>query len=248
MSLYVENIWDYFCKGCLIFVIFVILNSFLGDIKFKSKYSFPKVSQISQQKINTNQDPIQIDLKDAKYIKAYGEKDIYALKPMAEYSISGLVVTKNTNFWLRDVMRSTFDDICLADIGIVWGDLAQDKKELYKYWKFKSYKSLGQSRRLEWRSKTKINELPWEMDFVNTHISHTHLIPANPNVMGGILKIKKNDIVKLDGYLVDIYTDKGELVARTSMSRSDTDPTSRGYGACEDMYVKQVQVGNKIYK
>ena len=49
-------------------------------------------------------------------------------------------------------------------------------------------------------------------------------------------------------HLVDIYTDKSELVARTSMSRTDTDPTSRGSGACEDMYVKQVQIGNKIYK
>ena len=66
--------------------------------------------------------------------------------------------------------------------------------------------------------------------------------------MAGLLSIKKNDIVKLDGYLVDIYTDKNELVARTSMSRTDTDPTSRGSGACEDMYVKQVQIGNKIYK
>ena len=88
----------------------------------------------------------------------------------------------------------------------------------------------------------------WELGFVSSHISHTHLIPANANVMGALLKIKKNDIVKLDGYLVDIYTDKSETVAKTSMSRTDTDPTSRGSGACEDMYVKQVQIGNKIYK
>ena len=66
--------------------------------------------------------------------------------------------------------------------------------------------------------------------------------------MGGLLQIKKNDIVKIDGYLVDIYTDKSELVARTSMSRTDTNPTSRGSGACEDMYVTQIQIGDKIYK
>ena len=134
------------------------------------------------------------------------------------------------------------------DIGIVWGDLAKDKHKLHKYWKFKSHKTLGQSRRLEWQSKVPYNEMYWELNYVNSHISHTHLIPANPNVMGALLTIKKNDIVKLDGYLVDIYTDKSETVAKTSMSRTDTDPTSRGYGACEDMYVKLVQIGNKIYK
>ena len=90
--------------------------------------------------------------------------------------------------------------------------------------------------------------MPWSLSYVNSHISHTHLIPANPNVMGGLLSIKKNDIVNLRGYLVDIYTDKGETVALTSLSRYDKDTTSRGYGACEDMYVKQVQIGNKIYR
>ena len=90
--------------------------------------------------------------------------------------------------------------------------------------------------------------MPWELGFVSSHISHTHLIPANPNVMGGLLAIKKNNIVKIDGYLVDIYTDKSELIAKTSMSRTDTDATSRGSGACENMYVRQVQIGNKIYR
>ena len=66
--------------------------------------------------------------------------------------------------------------------------------------------------------------------------------------MSSLLTIKKNDIVKLDGYLVDIYTDAGEIVAKTSLSRFDNNATSRGYGACEDMYVTQVQIGNRIYR
>ena len=241
------KIFDYFCKGCLILFLLILFNSVLGDVLFRVKYAFPKVSSTEGGQIITVNDPIQINLTKAKYIKAYGEKDIYALQPQAQYSISGMVVTKNTNFWFRDIMRNKFDDICLMDLGIVWGDLANDRKRLYKHLKFKSLKTLGQSRRLEWRTRPPHN-IPWSLGYVSYHLSHTHLIPANANVMGGLLKIKKNDIVKLDGYLVDNYTDKSELVARTSMSRTDTDPTSRGSGACEDMYVKQVQIGNKIYK
>ena len=241
------KIFEYFCKGCLILFLLMLFNSMLGDVLFRIKYAFPKISSFDGPQIITVNDPVQINITNAKYIKAYGEKDIYALQPQAHYSISGMVVTKNTNFWFRDIMRNQFDDICLMDLGIVWGDLANDRKELYKHWKFKSHKTLGQARQLEWRSKPPHNT-PWTLGYVSSHISHTHLIPANYNVMGGLLRIKKNDIVKLDGYLVDIYTDKSELVARTSMSRTDTDPTSRGSGACEDMYVKQVQIGNKIYK
>jgi conserved exported protein of unknown function len=243
-----NRVWNWFCKGCLILLILIIINSILGDILFRIKYSFPKIADTSQNIINTQNDPVQNNLADSNYIKAYGEKNIFALKPQAEYSITGMVVTKNTNFWFRDIMRSTFDDICLMDIGIVWGELAKDKQKLYKNWKFKSLKTLGESRRLEWRSKVATDAMPWSLSYVSSHISHTHLIPANPNIMGALLRIKKNDIVKIDGYLVDIYTDKNELVAKTSLSRTDTDPTSRGSGACEDMYVKQVQINNKIYR
>lgn len=242
------NFGDKFCKLCLILVIVVIFNSIVGDLIFRLQYSFPKVSEKTQEIIEYQINPIQQNLNNADYIKAYGQKNIYALKPQAKYTLAGLVIAKNNNFWFRDIMRTTFDDICLMDLGIAWGDLAQDKTKLYKHWKFKSRKSLGQARQLEWRQKPPYENGPWTVNYVRTHISHTHLIPANSNVMGGLLKIKKNDIVKLNGYLVDIYTDKNELVARTSMTRTDNDATSRGYGACEDMYVERVQIGNRIYR
>ncbi len=242
------KIWYIFCKICLLIFIIIVINSILGDILFRIKYSFPKAELTEIQIIDPTKDPVQINFENSQYIKARGEKGIFALKPQAQYSISGLVVTRNTNFWFRDIMRNKFDDICLMDIGIAWGELATHKKELYRYWKFKSKKTLGQSRRLEWRSKPPYDASPWDASYISSHISHTHLIPANYNVMGGLLSIRKNDIVKLDGYLVDIYTDKNELIAKTSLSRTDTNPTSRGSGACEDMYVNQVQVGNKLYK
>lgn len=243
-----EDIWNWFCRISLIAFILICLNSILGDAVFRLQYSFPKVTSTTIEQINTFKDPIQINISDNEIITAKGDKNRYILRPQAKYSLSGLVIAKNTNFWFRDIMRSNFDDICLMDIGVAWGELANDKNELYKHWKFKSHKSLGQSRRLEWRSKPPYDNTVWDLGYVSSHVSHTHLIPKNANIMGALLTIKKNDTVKLDGYLVDIYTDKNENVARTSMSRQDKDSTSRGSGACEDMYVTQVQLGNKIYK
>lgn len=240
--------WNYFCKFCIIVILLIILNSILGDVIFRLQYSFPKISEQTNNIIDIRQEPIQTEVSGINKIKIYGDKNKYYLEPQAKYSLAGIVVAKNNNFWFRDIMRSTFDDICLIDFGIAWGDLATDKNRLYKYWKFKSSKTLGQSRQLQWRSKTSINEIPWSIDYVNSHVSHTHIIPANRNVMSALLKIKKDDYVKLDGYLVDIYSDDLQIIAKTSLSRSDTNPTSRGYGACEDMYVKNVQIGNKIYK
>lgn len=243
-----DVIWKIFCKFCMIAVSLLVLNSLIGDMLFRVQYSFPKVSETTQNVINILQDPIQKEIPNSNYIKVKGDKNKYYINPQAEYSISGLVIAKNNNFWFRDVMRNSFDDVCLIDFGISWGDLASDRNKLYKYWKFKSKKTLGESRQLEWRSKMPLNQTPWSMDYINSHVSHTHMIPANANVMGGLLKIKKNDYIKLDGYLVDIYSEDFQIIAKTSLSRSDTNPTSRGSGACEDMYVKSVQIGNKIYR
>ena len=60
------NIWNYFSKACLIFFIIIIFNSILGDALFRIKYSFPKISTTSQEVINTNNAPIQINLENQK--------------------------------------------------------------------------------------------------------------------------------------------------------------------------------------
>ncbi len=234
-------------KICFTIVLFVIVYALFGDAAFRIKYSFPQVSAQGEQSVDIKKEPLQLNYKRGKAIMINGEKYRYSLSPRASYVLNGIVVAKNTNFWLRGIFKNRFDDICLLDLGIAWGELA-DKEILKKYFKFHSTKTLGEARRLTfmWRGET-----PYSQDYITSHISHTHIIPATINVMSGMLTIKKWDIVKLEGYLVDIYTDKAEPVSKTSMSRSDNDYESYaqgGNGACEIMYVVKAQVGNKIYK
>ena len=128
-----EDIWNWFCKVSFIAFILICLNSILGDAMFRLQYSFPKVTSTSAQQIDTFSEPIQIDLRNNDIITAKGDKNRFILRPQAKYTLSGLVLAKNTNFWFRDIMRSTFDDICLMDIGVAWGELAVDKNILYKH-------------------------------------------------------------------------------------------------------------------
>lgn len=241
--------FDIFCKLSLVFMLLVCLNSIVGDIIFRLQYCNAKPIDKIPVQINAFEEPIQKYLDGKDYEEVFGEKHSYKLNLQAKYSISALVLTKNTNFWFRDIMRSRFDDICLIDFGLAWGKLTENREQLYKEWEFRSYKTLGMGRRLEWQSKKTINDLEFSLGYVSSHVAHTHIIPANPNVMSALLKIKRGDIVKLDGYLVDIYdADTNDLIAKTSLSRTDTDMTSRGSGACEDMYVKRVQIGDKVYE
>ena len=225
------------------FVLFMAV-AYLSEAAFRVKYSVAKVSSVAKTVPTTRDEPVQKEYAKERLMKVRWENKPYVLMAQADYSISGLVVTKNTNFGLRNLSRTTFDGIAFADVGLTWGDMA-DKKMLKKYFKFKSYKLAWGARRIHWQYKW---GTPLAHDYINSHVSHNHLVPANKNIASALLKIKKGDIVKIDGYLVDLYTGNGEVIFKTSMSRDDNDSTARGGGACENIYVTQVQIGRKIYK
>jgi len=234
--------------------IFCLLFAGINEIGFNLKYIHSSVSSYAIQKINVHQEPIQIEPSSQKPFQYYGvNKEEYTVIPMADYSISALVVAKNTNVWLRGIMNSDFDNIALMDLGLLCGDVANS--EFLHYVRFRSKKNLGSARELRpmpvWGNSWQdvqhyLESKNLSLDYFFTHMSHVHLIPANNNVMSALKSLKYKDAVKLDGYLVDL--DHNGPFTKTSLSRSDTNATSRGNGACEVMYVKKVQIETRIYE
>ena len=68
--------------------------------------------------------------------------------------------------------------------------------------------------------------------------SNSHLIPSNDKIKKQIKKIKKNDYIQIEGYLVhvDADTKKGYFFWDSSTTREDS-----GDGACEVIYVTDVK-------
>ena len=230
-------------KICFCLVVFAVVLSFLGDVTFQLTHLFPKPAQTNLQPVNPHTEMQQDNLQPPEQINYKNGNEFRILILQAKYSLSGIVVAKNNNFWLRVVMQNDFDKVVPFDFGIVWGDIA-DKKLLTENFKFKSFKTLGQARMLTFQWKLNV---PFSEDYIVSHISHNHIIPANDNITSALFKIKKWDNVKFDGYLVDIIYPNGET-SYTSLSRSDNNPQSRGNGACEIFYVTGVQIDDKYYE
>ena len=230
---------------CLIFLICVsvVLNEWSEEIVFSVVNSNPKHSEISNKKINTMSDPIQVDLPEfTKMFKIYTHQKTYFIEPKAKYSISGRVLSKNRKLgpW---VTRDDHDLAIPIDIVLGWSDVSNVK--LFE----KNVECLNQYATRNGRSAFAIlsKGSTWSYDYLWSHASHNHIIPGSNNVMAILLKIKKYDVVKMTGYLVDVHKD-GKTISRTSLSRYDDNETSRGGGACEVFYVQSVQVGDKVYK
>jgi hypothetical protein len=66
--------------------------------------------------------------------------------------------------------------------------------------------------------------------------ANMHLIPANSRIRKQLEEVRPGNIVRLQGYLVDVFGPNG-YTWKTSLTRDDT-----GAGACELFYTESVEV------
>ena len=162
----------------------------------------------------------------------YFEKDIngYEVSIYATYSyeIEALVVHVKNYYGISMQSRLSPRDVALA-----WGKVAELNDKVDFNWK-------QHNRWVHWR----INN--WEdlalvggEDYVNSHISNNHLIPADRSVRRKVKRLKTGDHVKIKGYLVNVDAENksGKIITwDSSTTRDDT-----GDGACEVIYVTDIQ-------
>jgi hypothetical protein len=189
----------------------------------------PTQTGVEFDKIDTSHDPVQSPYKSEEPIVVEMKNGIFHLTPLAEYKVSGMVVSK----------KSYSDDwdgkISPLDLAIAWGKLAEPEcGRSMTFWhahRWYNYK---------WKEGS-----PLDASYVITHSGNNHIIPATENIYRGIKTIKKKDKVVLEGFLVNLKgTYEGRTVTwNTSLSRKDT-----GGGSCELFYVNKVRIDTKVYE
>jgi hypothetical protein len=70
---------------------------------------------------------------------------------------------------------------------------------------------------------------------IETHSANMHMIPANEEIEDALKKVRKGEVVKIEGYLVRIDGKNGYRWI-SSLTRDDT-----GSHACEVVFVKSIQ-------
>jgi len=189
----------------------------------------PKMTGIESDEIDTSRDPIQSSYKSDEPNIREIKNGLFTITPVAEYKISGVVVSKET-------YSSGWDgEISPVDLTIVWGKLAEPEYDRY----------VTYSQENRWYFYQYQPGSPFDNSFVISHSANNHIIPANENIHEAIKTIGKKDKVVLEGVLVNIKgTYKGQPVTwNSSLSRTDT-----GNGSCELFYVSKVRIDTKIYE
>jgi hypothetical protein len=198
--------------------------------------SFMKIKELpSQDKITNDllKDPIQTSTTRENFSFNYRNKS-YQVKPVADYELWGLVVSKNNiNAWYNYYHDK--NSVNLKDICIVWGknitnNVYQDPNITFKSGEWTCYAN-------------------WNGHMTNTfypdNLSNNHLLTANEAIQKIIKSVNIGDQIYLKGSLVD-YNEKGQTQYRmTSVLRTDSNQDSRSGGACEIVYVDDIKVLQK---
>ena len=166
-------------------------------------------------------EPVQQEIKNGKTFEHEVSGGVAEITPIADYKIYGRVYDihyRPSKMWAAAVYP--------YDVSIGFGDFKF--KEVYKSVKVRmagtvSYYSYSGS----------------------AAFTNNHLCPANKNVRKGIKKLRKKDIVYLEGYLIK-YKFRGndgrmeEGISSTVRNDKESFRGNNGSGSCEQIYVTRV--------
>ena len=192
----------------IVLIFIAILSTTIRNIYIdvqKPKEKIESLKNISE--------PIQTEYQNNKTLKK-GNKTIN-IDMLYKYEITGRVtnIEKYNN-------NEIFSKISPLDIGISWGETAEQNNHN----KIK-YSSIG--------DRKVYSSYSYDAVYNSFEISNNHLIPQNDKIKKYLSLIKKNDYIKIEGYLVNISSNN--WYNRTSTTRNDT-----GDGACEIIYVTNI--------
>jgi len=156
---------------------------------------YPTTSEYTNQSIDPSVEPIQGSTsEDAFFVTDRKGRNVQIL-PIASYDIQARVVI-NRGLPRYDV-KSPLGDVLTNDLVLVWGRVAQEEN-------VKKIKFSHQFTYMTFKYNDRDLHEELGLDYISSHVSSNHLIAANSNIDHALRRLRKNDIVRIRGHLVNI--------------------------------------------
>lgn len=199
--------------------IVILLCLLIGVIFWQNGYSIPILSGSFNDldaRRYAPETPQQTPVKTSKTKIVNGHK----LSLHSHFNIQALELSKKNYSMDRE------SKISPVDLALGWGPMSNPAPlDLIK---------ITQSNRFYYFSYN--NTPPITHRQIELNSANMHIIPANDDIQKALNKIKKGNVIQMQGYLVDATTAKGWRW-KSSRTRADT-----GKGACELFYVEKLKL------
>jgi len=150
------------------------------------------------------------------------QRDRFAITPVRSFDIRGRVLGRE---------RYRFDtEAALSPLDLVlgWGPMSDPAIT-------QAVRITQSNRWYHWR----VDDSPIPLRQIALHSANIHLIPANKDIERQLRVVRRDDIVRIQGHLVNVRRDDG-WQWKSSLTRVDT-----GAGACELIWVETLQINPK---
>lgn len=215
-------------KDTLLIVILIVSIVLVGSYIYRSLTAPEYRLADATDAISIFSDPLQSAAPDTTIPMIRKGKERYTLLPQARYQLNGQVVS------YRRYYHGYMHYLSPWDYATLWGNTDQ-------YLPYLKFNQVVRFCLFNTRHPEKVDFV-----YVQRHMANNHLIPSNQNIRKALGKVKKSDLVRIDGFLVNVIgVDKKNLVSRwnSSTTREDT-----GNGACEIIYVTRLRLNERIYE
>lgn len=186
--------------------------------------ALPASSVPAAAAIDWQSEPIQLQTRRAPFVRLTRRGEV-RVRPRAGFDISAVVAAAEPYSFDGGAFLSP------VDLVLTWGELPREP-----YRGRVSYYQL--SRYYFWRCR----DARLDGRYIAAHSANMHLIPSTSNLARALAHVGDGDLVRLRGLLVDVEADDG-FRWQTSLSREDTGP-----GACELVWVEELQRGRRLYR
>ena len=176
-----------FIKCFIYIVIIIVIINFGSKILYNIKYK-------KMNDIDNIHEPIQTSTSGEIY-KNIDNTEV-KIEFLAKYIITGRVIL--TNYYQPDTIENTLSPM---DIGLAWGKLAKNFNRDTVNWSLSNRYLSWNSSDFEWIKKV------GGVSTIKRSFSNNHIIPDSIENQKLIYTVKRDDYIKLEGYLVKVTYD-----------------------------------------
>lgn len=141
----------------------------------------------------------------------------FTIIPQAKYHIQAVILSKH-HYWGLE----TEDTLSSYDLALGWGPMSDAVV----------INQLNITQGSRWYEYSWRKSPPIDLFEIISHSSNHHIVAGDQDVLEAVESFKRYNVVDLEGYLVEIQSNKENWVWHTSLSRFDT-----GEGACKLFWV-----------
>ena len=205
----------------------VILGALVGGLfLFRDPLTLGLLSHASAPRPDPSAEPLQ-EATDQPPFERVVRSRRYRVTPRFQFDQSAKVMSARAYRWGRE------GALLPEDLALAWGPvLAPPYAGRLSFSQF--------SRFFFWRTK----DLSLDRGTIVSHTANVHVFPRTGRLKRAVRAVTKGDLVRLQGYLVDIDEIGGSgFHWGTSTSRQDEGPNS-----CETIYLERLTVGERTYE